>query len=417
MMLIRAALLDAPERGRLRFVGDGALVVEGARLLDVGRAEELLPRHAGIEVHDLRPLWVLPGLMDLHTHLPQLEAVAQDGLTLLDWLDTHIFPTEARFADPAHAREVARIFFKGCLREGTTTVVAYGSSHPEATEVAFQEAEALGLRAVLGPALMDRNAPGDLLHPAGRALSDLESLGKTWHGRHGRLELAVAPRFAPSCTPTLMRGAAALAARFDAVIETHLAETHAEIAWVEDLFPEAPHYTGVYEAMGLLGPRTLLGHGIHLAPEEREIIRTAGATLVHCPRSNAFLQSGTMPLRRWLEEGLSVGLGTDVAAGPSLSLFEEMGFACQAAKLLGEPIDVATALHLATAGGARALGWERRIGTLDAGREADFILVDPALADPMGRESGDPQTVLSHLLYRARPGLVRGAFVQGIRCL
>jgi guanine deaminase len=169
--------------------------------------------------------------------------------------------------------------------------------------------------------------------------------------------------------------------------------------------------------MGLLGPRTLLGHGIHLAPEERDVIRAAGASIVHCPRSNAFLQSGMMPLRRWLEEGLSVGLGTDVAAGPSLSMFEEMGFACQVAKLRAEPIEVATALHLATVAGARALGWEARLGTLDAGKEADFILVDPALADPLGRESEDPQTVLSHLLYRARPGLVRGAYVQGARCL
>ncbi|HJV22782.1 MAG TPA: guanine deaminase [Holophagaceae bacterium] len=416
-MLIRAALLDAPERGRLRFVEDGALLLEGARIVDAGKAEDLLPRHAGVEVHDLRPLWVLPGLVDLHTHLPQLEAVAQDGLTLLEWLDTHIFPTEARFADAAHARRVARACFKGCLREGTTTVVAYGSSHPEAADVAFQEAEAAGLRAVLGPALMDRNAPEALLRPADRALADLDALGRAWHGRHGRLELAVAPRFAPSCTPTLMRGAAALAERFGAVIETHLAETPAEIAWVEDLFPEAPHYTGVYEAMGLLGPRTLLGHGIHLGPEERELIKAAGASVVHCPRSNAFLQSGIMPLRRWLEEGLSVGLGTDVGAGPSLSLFEEMGFACQVAKLRSEPIDGATALHLATVGGARALGWEDRLGTLDAGKEADFILVDPALADPLGREGGEAGTVLAHLLYRARPGLVRGAFVQGARCL
>ncbi|HJV90053.1 MAG TPA: guanine deaminase [Holophagaceae bacterium] len=416
-MLIRAALLDAPERGRLRFVADGALLLEGARILEAGKAEDLLPRHAGVEVHDLRPLWVLPGLVDLHTHLPQLEAVAQDGLILLDWLETHIFPTEARFGDGGHARMVARAFFKGCLREGTTTVVAYGSSHAEAAEVAFQEAEAAGLRTVLGPALMDRNAPAALLRPADRALADLQALAGAWHGRHGRLEVAVAPRFAPSCSPTLMRGAAALANRLGAVLETHLAETHAEIAWVEDLFPEAPHYTGLYEAMGLLGPRSLLGHGIHLAPEERELIRAAGATVVHCPRSNAFLQSGIMPLRRWLEEGLTVGLGTDVAAGPSLSLFEEMAFACQAAKLRGEPVDVATALHLATVGGAKALGWEARLGTLDEGKEADLILVDPALADPLSRDTSDPRTVLSHLLYRARPGLVRGAFVQGRRCL
>ncbi len=416
-MLLRASLLDAPDPGRLRFHADGALLLDGdGRIRDAGPAERLLPRHAGAEVHDLRPLWLLPGLIDLHTHVPQLEAVAAEGLTLLDWLEAHIFPTEARFADPVHAATIARAFFRGCLQEGTTTVVAYGSSHPEACEAAFQAAEAAGIRAVLGPALMDRHAPEALLRPADRALADLASLGQAWHGRHGRLELAVAPRFAPSCTPALMRGAAALAQRLGAVVETHLAETPAEVAWVADLFPEAPHYTGVYEAMGLLGPRTLLGHGIHLAPEEREVIRAAGASLVHCPRSNAFLGSGIMPLRRWREEGLSVGLGTDVAAGPSLSLFEEMGFACQAARLLGEPVDGPTALHLATIGGARALGWGSRLGTLDAGKEADFILVDPALADPLGREGGRPEAVVARLLHRPRTGMVRGAFVQGRRC-
>ena len=416
-MLIRAALLDAPDPGRLRVQADGALLLgEGGRIVDRGAAADLLPRHAGAPLHDLRPLWILPGLIDLHAHIPQLEAVASDGLTLLDWLETRIFPTEMRFAEPVHAAAVSKAFFEGCLREGTTTVVAYGSSHAEACEIAFREAEAAGLRAVLGPALMDRHAPEALLRPADRALADLEALGRAWHGRHGRLELAVAPRFAPSCTPALMRGAAAMAARFGAVIETHLAETKAEIAWVEELFPEAPHYTGVYEAMGLLGPRTLLGHGIHLAPEEREVIRAAGASIVHCPRSNAFLQSGIMPLRSWLDEGLSVGLGTDVAAGPSLSLFEEMGFACQASKLKEAPVDAATALHLATAAGARALGWGDRLGTLDAGKDGDFILVDPALADPLGREGGEPEAVLARLLYRPRSGMVRGAFVQGRRC-
>lgn len=416
-MLLRAALLDAPEPGRLRFRAEGVLVLdEAGGITDVGPAEELLPRHGGAEVQDLRPLWILPGLVDLHTHLPQLEAVAADGLTLLEWLETHIFPTEARFADPVHAATVARAFFRGCLQEGTTTVVAFGSSHAEACEEAFRAAEAAGIRAILGPALMDRHAPEALLRPPDRALPDLEALAGAWHGRAGRLEVAVAPRFAPSCTPALMRGAAALAARLGAVVETHVAETRAEIAWVADLFPEAPHYTGVYEAMGLLGPRTLLGHGIHLGPEEREVIRAAGATIVHCPRSNAFLRSGIMPLRRWLAEGLSVGLGTDVAAGPSLSLFEEMGFACQAAKLREEPVDVATAFHLATQGGARALGWGDRLGSLDRGKAADFIVVDPALADPLGREGGDPARVLARLLHRPRTGMVRGAFVQGRRC-
>lgn len=414
-MLLRASLLDAPTPDALRFVADGALLLDGERIVDAGWAEDLLSRHASTPLRDLRPCWILPGLMDLHAHLPQLGSVALEGLPLLEWLERHIFPAEAAFADPAFAADVSRAFFRDCLQEGTTTVVAYGSSHATAAEAALREAEACGIRAVLGPALMDRHAPENLCVPPDRILGPLEDLLRTWQGRHGRLEVAVAPRFAPSCTAALMTGAAHLADRYGAVVETHLSESKAEIAWVAELFPEAPHYAGVYEAMGLLGPRTLLGHGIHLEPAERELLRATGATVVHCPRSNGFLQSGIMPLRAWRDEGLSLALGTDVGAGPSLSLFAEMGFAAQAARLREEPVDSACLFHLATAGGAKALGWNH-LGTLDPGRDADFLVVDPAAADPLGRSLEDPGRVLSQLIHRSSAAMVRETWVQGRRC-
>jgi guanine deaminase len=203
----------------------------------------------------------------------------------------------------------------------------------------------------------------------------------------------------------------------------------------------------------VLGPRTLLGHCIHLAPAEREAIRSAGASVVHCPRSNAFLKSGIMPLRRWLDEGLAVGLGTDVGAGPSLDLWAEMAMACTASKLrwadqqtqgqrlrqldlppadrdrvaraLGLapdlppdlPIAPAEAFALATLGGARALGQADRIGSLEAGKEADFIVVDPSRVDPEPGRTGEPaDQVLSRLLYRSCAGMVRASYVRGRLC-
>ena len=247
----------------------------------------------------------------------------------------------------------------------------------------------------------------------------------------------------------LLRGAGRLARKYSAYVQTHLSENLDEIRWVHELFPEAKDYTDVYRRAELLGPRTLLGHGIHLSATERRAIQAAGAAIVHCPRSNAFLQSGIMPLRRWLDEGLTVGLGTDVGAGPSLDLWAEMAMACTASKLhwagqrnqerqlerlgLPEPerlrihralglapdlpVTPAQAFTLATLGGARALGLEDRIGSLDAGKEADFIVVDPDQVDPAAPREVEPaEQVLGRLLYRADPRMVRAAYVRGRLC-
>jgi guanine deaminase len=207
-----------------------------------------------------------------------------------------------------------------------------------------------------------------------------------------------------------------------AFIQTHLSESLAEVAWMAELFPEASSYTDIYDRMGLLGPRTLLGHGIHLLPPERAILRDRQATLVHCARANAFLKSGIMPLAKWLSEGLSVGLGTDVAAGPNLSLWSEMAFACQASRLRAviceEPkaaVDPLLVFHLATRGGAKALGLEAHIGGLEPGLDADFIVVDPSFTSP-AEDIQTPAQVLARLMYREDPRMVRASYVRGRRC-
>jgi guanine deaminase len=450
-VLIRASLLSAPALQELHFEADGGLVVDGkGTITDAGAFDSVAARHPGIAVEDLRPFWILPGLVDLHAHLPQYEAVAADGLELLPWLERHIYPAEARFSDGAHAKATARKYLQDALSLGTTTAVLYATIHAEATDAIFQEAEACGIRAVIGKTMMDRHAPEALLEATETSLKESEELCRTWHGRDGgRLHYAFTPRFAPSCSRELMAGAGRLAREYGAFIQTHLAENLQELEWVRRLFPEADSYTDVYRRCGLLGSRTLLGHGIHLAPSERRIIRELGCSLVHCPSSNAFLQSGTMPLRRWLEEGLSVGLGTDVGAGPSLSMFREMGEACTASKVKGAvqhvlssrlsrmngltddqkvqisealdlgrgpALDATGAFYLATRGGAAALGLSDRLGALEAGFDADFLVVDVRLSDPFGRVTPDPAHVLSRLIYRSDPQMVQAAYVRGRRC-
>jgi guanine deaminase len=327
--------------------------------------------------------------------------------------------------------------------------VVYGSVHAAAADAAFREAEACGIRCGLGKVMMDRHAPAALQEDTEASLGRSRELAEAWHGRDGgRLMYAFAPRFAPMCTPALMKGVAALAARFGALVQTHLAENLDELAWVAELFPEAGSYTDVYDRMGLLRPGTLLGHGIHLSPAERARIRQSGAAVVHCPRSNAFLKSGVMPLRRWMGEGLHVALGTDVGAGPSLSMRAEMETLCQASKLRWAaqhvqsakldaldldaaakakvraaldlepqepPADAPLAFFVATLGGARALGLGDRIGSLETGKDADFLVMDPAAGNP-GPVPAEARQVLSRLVYRPETPALRATYVRGRKC-
>lgn len=422
--LLRATLLTVSEHGSLWHVEDGALVVdETGRIQYSGPWEAVPEAFRALPCRDLRPCWILPGLIDLHTHLPQYRAVARDGLELLPWLETHIFPAEARFLDPIFAVTESERFFMDQLRLGTTTSVTYGSLHQEAVDLAFQQAERLGNRLFMGKVMMDCRVPEGMLEDTATSLGQSRELCETWHGREGgRLNYVYTPRYAGSCTRELMAEVTRLAEISGACIQSHLSESKAEVAWIAELFPEAESYTDVYDRAGLLGPRTLLGHGIHLAPRERERLRQRGTTLVHCPRSNAFLQSGIMPLARWLSEGLSVGLGTDVAAGPDLSLWAEMGFACQVSRLRAamceEPeaaVGPSLVFSLVTRGAAKALGLADRIGGLEPGMEADFLVVDPRFSQP-GEDSQTADQVLARLLYREDPRMVRETHVRGRLC-
>ena len=337
---------------------------------------------------DLRPWLILPGLVDLHVHLPQVpHAGLGFGTPLLDWLRRYVFPLEHDFTE-AVAEVVAPAAYRAMAAAGTTTAVMYGAVYEPSLDAAFRAAEAHGIRAVIGKVMMDRltydetRRPSEVLDLSLRQSADLCD---RWHMRdNGRLRYAFTPRFAVSCSAEMLRDSAALANETGAYWQTHLAEDAAEIAEVARLFPEARDYLDVYDRAGGLGPRTILAHGIHLS--EREITRLAesGSHLAHCPASNLFLSSGIMPLGRYLEAGVSVGLGSDVAGGPDLSLFGAMrvgGYVQNALRVAtGDPrpiLDPFGWLRLASFEGARALGLEAEIGSIEAGKEADLIAVDP----------------------------------------
>jgi len=425
---LRATVLTPLGAGGSRHLADGIVEVDAAgRIAAVRAAGASEP-----DAFDLRPLVLLPGMVDLHAHLPQLpNAGLGAGLDLLTWLNRYIFPLEQRWQDPEHAGQLSASAFRAFAAAGTTTVLAYGAVYRAAMDAAFEAAEAHGIRAILGKVMMDRITYDERIDPAtilDRSLRESEELCARWHGADdGRLGYAVTPRFAVSCTAEMLRDSAELAQRTGAWWQTHVSEDPGEIAEVGRLFPEARDYVDVYDRAGGLGPRTVLAHGIHLSDRELARLIETGTRIAHCPASNLFLASGVMPLARYLEAGLSIGLGSDVAGGPDASLFSVMRVGAYVQTVRRVVLDDALPtldplgwLRMGTLDGARALGLEDRIGSLEAGKEADLIAVDPRLTEAV-RELDydpaaiDPADVMSRLMFRSHPDMVRGAWVRGRR--
>jgi len=423
---LRAALLTPLAGGGERYEPDARVEVDaGGRISRVvaWRADE--PDDGAV---DLRDLVVLPGLVDLHAHLPQLpNAGVGAGLDLLTWLERYIFPLERDF-DVATAEQVAPAAFRAFARAGTTTVLAYGALWPDSLDACFRAAEAHGIRAVIGKVMMDRlsyDTDRDPREVLDLSLTQSNELCVTWHGRDdGRLRYAYTPRFAVSCSAEMLRRSALAAADAGAYWQTHLSEDRAEIAEVARLFPDAIDYTDVYDRAGGLGRRAILAHAIHLSDREVTRLAEAGAAIAHCPSSNLFLASGAMPLARYLAAGIRMGLGSDVAGGPDLPLFGVMqagAYTQNALRAAGlsdaAPLTPAEWLRMGTLGGAEALGMEADIGSIEVGKEADLIAVDPSLTLPLdgvgAAPDQRPDEMLSRLIFRPHPAMVRGAWVRG----
>ncbi|MCV0403632.1 MAG: amidohydrolase family protein [Chloroflexi bacterium] len=421
---LRARLLSPLADGGWLDEPDGVVEVDvGGRITFAGPASESSSTASAV---DLRPLVLLPGLIDLHAHLPQLpNAGLGSGLDLLTWLDRYIFPLERSY-DRAVAERQAPAAFRAFAAAGTTTVVAYAALWPDSTDAAFEAAEAHGIRAVIGKVMMDRLTydaairETDILETS---LRQSDELASRWHGRDdGRLSYAFTPRFAVSCSAEMLRESASLAARHGAYWQTHLSEDAGEIEEVLRLFPGSTDYLDVYERAGGLGARTILAHAIHLSDDEVRRLVASGSHVAHCPASNLFLSSGMMPLGRYRDAGMSVGLGSDVAAGPEVSIFSVMRAGAVTQRVLeltgradaGRALRPLDWLRLATLGGAAALGQES-IGSIEVGREADVIAVDPRFTTPLPED--DPPTVAedlaSRLIFRPHPNMVRGAWVRG----
>ena len=359
-----------------QYFEDGILLIENGQVAQVGAASELLPKLAGVEITEYRDALITPGFIDTHIHYPQTGMIASYGEQLLDWLNTYTFPTERQFEDKAHASDVAAIFLKELLRNGTTTALVFGSVHPQSVDAFFEQADKLNLRMIAGKVLMDRNAPDYLTDTAESGYAESKALIERWHGK-GRLHYAVTPRFAPTSTPEQLELAGKLLGEYpDLYMHTHLSENRKEIEWVKELFPERKGYLDVYDHHKLIGPRAVFAHGVHLCDDECKRLAETGSAVAFCPTSNLFLGSGLFDLNKLEAHGVRVGLGTDVGAGTSFSQLQSLNEAYKIMQLQGKKLDPFKSLYLATLGGANALYLDDKLGNFLPGKDADFLVLD-----------------------------------------
>ena len=393
-LLIRGRLLSfltEPEglddRASYRFAEDGGLLVEDGRIVAMGDFAAVSAQAGpGVETVDHRPHLVLPGFIDAHVHMPQMQVIASYGAELLDWLNKYTFPEETKFRDAQHARRLARLFLDEVLRQGTTTVAAYCSVHRTSAEAFFAEALDRDMLVIGGKVMMDRNAPDGLRDTPQSGYDDTRALIAEWHGR-GRLNYAVTPRFAITSSPEQLEMAGQLMREFpDLHMQTHLSENHAEIALTQELYPWSKDYTDVYEHYGLLGPKALFGHCIHLSEREADTLSESGSVAVFCPTSNLFLGSGLFDYQRYRRRAkpLRIAAASDVGGGTNYSMLRTMDEGYKVIALQGEKLNPFASFWQMTLGNARALSIETRVGTLDEGTDADFVVLDaratPAMA-------------------------------------
>lgn len=379
----RGSIFHFPDRAGLgqppifQSIEDGLLLVENGHVKAVGEFERLrktLP--SGLSITDHSGRIIMPGFVDAHIHYAQTDIVASYGKQLLSWLTEYTYPAEIRFADENHSRETAGFFLKELIRNGTTTALVLPTVHACSVHALFEAAEALNMRIVSGKILMDRNCPEALRDTAEQGASDMRAIIERWHLKN-RLTCAVMPRFALTSTEAQLQAAAELVReRPGLLFHTHLSENTDEISSVASLYPARRSYLDVYDHLGLTGQHSVFAHGVHLNQKDRMRLAETGSALVHCPTSNLFLGSGLFDLNAMKDHRIPLGLGTDVGAGTSFSMFKTMAEAYKVSQLKGNSLSPQDGFYMATLGGAEVLGLDDNIGNFNAGKEADFIVID-----------------------------------------
>ncbi|WP_027835675.1 guanine deaminase [Maritalea myrionectae] len=368
-----------------RYIEDGALLVRNGTIAAMGSFDEVRTQaDDGVQIHDHCGKLIMPGFIDPHMHFPQMQVLASYAGSLLEWLNTYTFVEEQRFSDSVHAARIADHLMDEFIRNGTTTASAFCSVHPGSVDAYFSAASHRNMLMLGGKVMMDREAPEALTDTPQSSYDDTKAGIEKWHGL-GRNYYVITPRFAITSTPEQLEAAGALAKEFpDLHIQTHLNENKNEIAFTNELYPDAGDYFAIYEKYGLVGDKSLFGHCIHMSDRERDAMFDTKSVAVFCPTSNMFIGSGHFDWQNMEGDHKQgrIGLATDIGGGTSISMLRTMDEGYKVLQLQGQRLPPLVSFYQATLGNAEALSLQSRIGTLDEGSDADFIVLD-ATATPV----------------------------------
>jgi len=421
LKIYKSTIITPKNDKRIEFFNPGYMAVDEKGMIKDISSKDLTKKYKNAEVIEYLDCVIIPGLIDIHNHLPQYAFSGIGDLELLPWLDTYTFPREKEFEDKEVSRQASDTFFKNLLENGTTTTVTYVTVHKNAADIAFESAEKNRIRAFIGKVEMNQNSPKYLMKDNDTLLRETEELIEKWHNSSDRLDYIITPRFAISCSFELMKNLAKLREKYDLFVQSHLAENRREIKMVRKLYPEFKSYTEVYEKAGLLGPKTIMAHCIYLEKDEIEILKNTMTKIAHCPTSNSFLSSGIMPYIKY-KDNLPIGLGSDIAGGYTLSMFEVARHAVEMSKIhevmnddTNKHMSTEEAFFLATLYGAETLSMDDEIGSLEKGKKADFVVMDLEKIDPFYKMNlyNQPHEILSKIIYRGDKFSIKNVYING----
>ena len=381
---------------------------------------ELPEEYRDLPMEDCWDKVILPGMTDIHVHASQFQyrAVGMD-LELLDWLNEYTFPEEAKYSDPSYAERAYDLFVEDLYIGATTRAVIFATADADATLCLMDMLEDTGLITYVGKVNMDRNVPDYYVESTEESLELTRAwLDETIASGYINPKPIITPRFTPSCTRTLMQGLASLADEYHVPVTSHLSENMNEINWVKELEPDTSCYADSYEKAGILGisEKCVMAHCVWSSDEEQELLKKRGVFIAHCPESNINLSSGAAPAGKYLRDGLPIGLGSDIAAGSTGSMFAAMRNALSVSKLRWrlfdetvKPLTFPEVFYMATKGGGAFFG---KVGSFEPGYEFDAIVVSDETLPTMLEDLSAAERA-ERIAYLADDRHVVGKYVAG----
>ena len=385
----KANILFTPERSRFEVLENGYIAVEDGLVAGVAADLSSLADLCSFvcdeaDVTDFGDSLLIPAMNDMHVHAPQYrnQGIAMD-LELLQWLQNYTFPEEMKYADEVYARRMYSRFIRDLWRFGTMRACVFATVHTESTHLLMHLFQEAGMGALVGKVAMNRNCPDGLMESVDDMVSGNEALISEFNVPNALVRPIITPRFVPSCTPDMLKACGELAAQYGLPVQSHLSENTSEIAWVQSLEKDSTSYGDAYDRYGLFGQTpTVMAHCVWTAEEELELIKRRGVMVAHCPTSNLNLASGLAPIRTFIEEGVPVGLGSDISGGHDLNIFRMMVYAIQVSKMHYQHnhkkafLTLSEAFWLATKSAGRFFG---RVGSFEPGYEFDALVIDDRL--------------------------------------